>query len=348
MLVTKSSFAGDHKTPPFNCLRSRLIRPISIIVLLACLATLFTACDNRAEAIELAQTGAESANKLGDFYDSLAQDLIETQEFEYFISSIRGIPVSDAQITILSESVTALRARARTARKLAASYNKLKSLAEKDAGKAIGDAAVRVAESVKALPIIPGSNVIPSQLIGMIAQDIAAWKQSQDIKKAVKLQAVVIHLLEDLISKERSAYESIAEERGNKAGILIDYLITNERVTSLPLLQKVPTSLGLKLIGSDAAVTCPVTVPPTKPDELNDKPNCTIKRGLAKIAIAQFDRQAIVSAAATNTMVNIFSGLAEAHAGFGKKSGIPASNIVGWLERAQAYLDEIEKIRNNK
>lgn len=328
--------------------KSGLGRTLPAVLLLSLVATLFTGCDNRAEALELAQNGAEAANKLGDFYDSLALDLTETMEYDYFISSIRGVPIDQDDIDRLNLTITAIRARAKAARQLNGSYNKLRSLAEKDAGKAIGDAAVDLADSIKALPILPEAQVIPSQLIGMIASDIADWKQSKDIKKAVNLQAVVIAAFKKLITNERRAYESIAKERGDFAAIVIDYLIVNERATSLSLLQKVPSALGLKLVGGDAVVTCPVTVPPTQPLAGYEKPNCAVKKGLIKIAIAQFDRQTAVSAAAANTMVNIFAGLADSHAGFGKKSGFPASNIIGWLERAQAYLDEIDQIRKNK
>lgn len=319
-------------------IRSR--RRIAVFFLLiVSVSALIVGCDNREEGKRLAESGIASGEKIAEFYDSLAQDAVDTIEFESYLSIETGTPINEKAKADFEETIIAIRKRGQMMQRLASSYRTFKDLASYDAGGAVKESATNLAESIKGLPGLPGSNVIPSNIIGMVAEDITNWKQSGDIKKGAKLLVLTLVKIRELMEKEKEAYESISQERGNKAGRIIESLITNERVTSLPLLQKVPKSLSLQLIKSDEPVKC-------KNDNSEaDKPCQNFKSALAEVAKSQFYRLSIASSGAAGSALTLLDALIESHNSFGKEKGRGISQVLAGIERVQAYLDEIKKIR---
>lgn len=304
-------------------------RRISIFFLvLTFLLLMTTSCDKREEGKKLAETGISTSEKLAEYYDSLAQDAVDIMEFESYLAVVRDTPISGGARDDMEKTIIALRARARMARRLGATYGSLKDLTSYDAGGAVKESATNLADAIKGLPGLPGSAVIPSEIIGMVAEDITRWKQSKDIKRGVTLLLLTLDKTKELMTKELGAYESIAEERRNKAGNLIELLIQDEKVTSLSLLQKVPNALNLKLIDADKPVK---------------EPN----RKLALIAVAkmQFYRQSIASVSAGSASISTLESLIDSHRNFGKERGSGISRIAAGIERIQVYLDEIKKLR---
>lgn len=311
----------------------------TLLIFVISLSFLTVACDNREEGKKLADAGITSGEKIAEFYDSLAQDAVDTIEFESYLSIENGTPINESARNNFEETIIAIRKRGQMARRLASSYRSLKDLASYDAGGAVKESATNLADSLKGLPILPGSSVIPSNIIGMLAEDIMDWKHSGDIRKGSKLLLLTLVKIKELMEKEKEAYESISEERGNKAGRIIESLIKRERVTSLPLLQKVPKSLNLQLIKADEPIKC-------KNDNSEEDKLCqNFKDSLAEIAKVQFYRLSIASSGAASSALITLDGLIESHNSFGKEKGRGISQALAGIERLQAYLDEIKKLR---
>jgi hypothetical protein len=305
-----------------------------------------TGCDNRAEGEALAKTGAAAADTLAKYYDSLIQDTIDTWEFEAFNVSIRNsmgaaaaggaapqhpITFDPALQSKLQEQLDALNARAKLARRLLATYNALKDLSTSDASGAVKSSAEALATEIAGLKVFPAGGVNPSTLFGMAASDIAAWKQSRDIRKGSKILLAIVEGMTKLFDAEKDAYKSITEERGNKALVVAQYLIENKMVLALPLLQKVPDSLGIKLAGADRPVDNAATI-----------------AGLVEMISVRMLRMATLSAGAADSMRAGLADLATAHQELQAKRGLSLDGVLAAVARTQDYVDEINKLREAK
>lgn len=308
-----------------------ILKPFTSALLLTVLliSTLTTGCNNREEGKKLADAGITASERIAEYYDSLTQDLVDTMELESFRDGISGGGIfSDTAKKKLEDQITAIQARARLARGLGKTYSSLKDLTEYNAGAEVKESATNLADAIKGLPIIPGSAVIPSAIIGEISSDIADWKQSKDIRRGAELLLLTLVKIKELMEKETSAYKSISEERYNKASATIERLIQKEMVTSLPLLRKVPESLSLRLIDDGKPVKDQIT-----------------QKGLIEVAKIRFYRQSLASANAADSEVSTLDSLIESHRNFGKERGSGISRVLAAIERAQTYLDEIQKLR---
>ncbi|MBV9929001.1 MAG: hypothetical protein JOZ96_28570 [Acidobacteria bacterium] len=318
---------------------------LALFLLLPILAGL-TGCDNRAEGEALAKTGAAAADTLAKYYDSLIQDTIDTWEFEAFNVSIRNSMAAAAaggaapqhpitfdarEQDLLQKRLDALNARAKLARRLVTTYNALKDLSTFDASGAVKSSAEALATEITGLTSLPQAGINPSTLFGMVASDIAGWKQSRDIRKGSKILLSIVEGLTKLVDAEKDVYKSITEERGNKAIIVAQYLIENKMVLALPLLQKVPDSLGIKLAGADKPVIDAPTI-----------------AGLMEMIRVRMLRMATLSAGAADSMSAGLADLATAHQELQAKRGLSLDGVLAAVARAQAYVDEINKLREAK
>jgi hypothetical protein len=162
----------------------------------------------------------------------------------------------------------------------------------------------------------------------MVASDIAAWKQSRDIRKGSQLILRTVEGMSKLFEAESQIYKQIARERSRKAMLVARYLIRNKHVLALPLMNKVPDELGIKLSGADKAVECGATM-----------------NALVELIRVRMARTGNLSASAADNMKTAIEGLAQNHQKLQAKSGLSLDGVLAGLARAQAYVDEIEKLR---
>lgn len=320
------SYTHSNPGPGFS-----LRKALSISLILLLLLAPLTGCDNRAEGEQLAKAGAATAETLAKYYESLVQDALDIWELEAFNSSIRGIEFSHAAQDNLQKQIDSLNARARLARGLMSTYNALKDLSSFDASGQVKESAEGLVGAIKGLPIFPASGINPAGIFGMIAEDITKWKQSKDIRKGSELILKVLERLTELFQKESQAYKSFATERGSKFENVIDFLIQNKMVLALPLLQKVPDSLGLKLAAADKPVESPET-----------------RAALVELARVRVRRIALMSAGAADGIMQSLGQLVSNHKEFQAKRGLSLETVMAGLERARAYIDEINKLREQK
>ncbi len=310
---------------------TRLKRVFAMLLLWVLVMSSLTGCDNRAEALELAKVGQATTETMAKYYESLIQDTYDVWDYEAFRLSIVRQP-SDPVLTVdgtkLRKRVEELNKRIKLVKNLASTYKSLQELSSYDASGEVSKSVGDLSDSIRGLGIFPDSGINPTAIFQMVAQDLVAWKQSKDIRKGSALILQVLQKLYDLFDKESPAYKSIVEEKGNKIIILMNYLIGKKKVTSLGLLQKIPDSFGLKLVEAD------------KPVEDEDT-----KRAMIEMITVRGQRIAQMSAQAADGIKQSIAGLIDNHRKLQQKQGLTLSNLMEGLERAKAYIDEINKLR---
>ncbi len=309
----------------------RLSRVITLLLVLLLVVPGLSGCNNKAEGLKLAETGVATAETMASYYDSLARDTLDIWEWEAFLSAIRGTSFDDREQQRLQDQIDALNKRSRLANRLRSTYSALKELSSYNASGEVKSAAENLSNTILGLPPLKASGVDPSTIFGKLAGDLAAWKQSKDLRKGSVLILQTLERLTVLFDRETEAYKSIPEERANKIENVVDYVIRNKMVLSLPLLQKVVDAVGLKLVGADKPV---------------DKEETIL--GLVAIARVRAHRVGLLSAGAAVGIHQALEQLVENHREFNASKGLSLDSALAGIEKAQSYLDEINKLRSEK
>lgn len=296
-------------------------------VCLLLVASMLTApgCGDQAGAAELASAGSTTANALASYYASLAQDTIDSWEMQAFYGSIQGIPFDQNSQKLYQDRIDALNHRAQMATDLGSLYGALSQLSSYDASGQVTDAAERLSTQLTSIPAISGSGVNPTSLVGSVAGDLAAWKQSKDARKGSRIIVETLEKIEKLFQGESRVYKSIARERGLSVANVIEYMIQNNMVVTSPLLQQVPQSLGLTL----------TTVP--------TDPNTT--KAVIQLARVRLERLSLLSAGAADSTDQSLLLLIQNHKDFQNKKELSLNQVMAGLQRVQTYLDEISQLR---
>jgi hypothetical protein len=294
-------------------------------VALIAAVSLLAACGNRDAGTALAKAGADTASTLAGYYNSLAQDTVDTWEMEAFYDSIQGIPFDDNSQKLYQDRIDALNRRAQMAGDLCALYTALAQLASYDASTEVGDAALRLSKDLKSIPIVPGSGVDASALVKSVAGDLASWKQSRDMVKGSRLIVETLEKIERIFQSEVGAYKSIAKDRGLTLANVLEYLIQKNMVITTSLLQKVPESLGLSLS-------------PVPTDERTTK-------AVVQLARVRLARISLLSSSAADSTDHTLLLLIQNHRNFQAKKQLSISEVLAGLQRAQTYLDDISRLK---
>lgn len=302
---------------------------VALAIILVILLKGLTGCADPKGGVELATVGAKCASSLADYYDSLAQDTLDTWEMEAFIRTIRGMEFDQKDAALFQGQLDALKSRASMARNLASSYDALKNLASYDASKEVKEAATNLAGAINSIPDLPKSNIVPSGLFGQVAADLVSLKQSRDIRQGSKLLLEIVEKISELFNKETPAYKGISQERKNKINTVIVFLIREKRVAAWRLL-KVPDTLGLSWTQESAPV-----------DE-------TTQKALINVAKVRVERLALLSANAADDIGLTLDRFIENQKRFLQKQPLGLDQILAALKKAQSYLDEITKLRTDQ
>ncbi len=292
-----------------------------------------TGCDKSAEGVELAKAGQSTAETMANYYESLIQDTYDTWDYESFLIGKdkqpgEQLPPSVSGADLYTKRIEELNKRVKLAKNLASTYEALQELSSYDASGEVSKSVGELADSIGGLGVFPKAAINPTSLFQMAAKDLIDWKKSKDIRKGSALILQVLQRLYDLFDKESRAYKSIVNEKGEQVTILMEYLIGKEKVTSLGLLQRVPESFGLKLIGADTAVK--------EPD---------VKEALKEMTNVRGKRIADMSARAADGIKQSIAVLIANHNQLEQKQGLTLSGLLQGLEKARAYIDEVNKLR---
>lgn len=320
--------------------RSGLLRaPLATVVVFL---ILFVSCDNRTEALELAKEGRSTALAIVKFYDSLIQDTRDTWELEVFLlnsniteSEDDELVLSETQKGLLRTRMEEIQKRAKLARTLAATYTALEKFASYDARGEIEGSVTNLASSISGLGVIPlptaeGNKIDPSKIFGMIAGDIAAWKQSKDLREGSVLIEATIRKTQVLFYLEKAAYQYIASERGRKIKRSLTQCIKKKNCSSSPL----------------KSYLIQMNLNPDDVDKASeDRQTMFGILGIVTTRNEEISRKYVSAADGIDQSLN---GLAENHQKFQNKEGLSLGEIKQGIERASEYLKAIEEIRKGK
>ena len=296
--------------------------------LLASIVLSLFSCADRQQGAALADAGVKASASLSDFYGSLIADVNESTELEAYEGSLRGTPVSEAELKVLNQTATALRARQEVSVAMKSAYTSLKNLSSYDAAGELKKAAASLATSVEGLPMLPASHVDPSALIGDVAGEIAAAKQNHDIVRAAKILQKEIAAIDKLFRSEEPQYQSTIAERGNKVIVVADGLVDLGYLGTAALLEEVPTTLGLEWTG---------------PKEMPGNTTHEAVKQLMHTRVIRFNNAAL---AATQAEAQVLAQLRQTQSALiAKESTVNMDDISMWIAKANAYLDDIQKLR---
>ncbi len=302
--------------------------PALAVVCLGLVLASQTACRRSSEGKDLAAAGLKTANVMASYYDSLARDVADTWEMEAFNSAMRGIPFDQSEEQELQKTIDALNRRKLLARRLAATYQALEDLASYDASAEVGAAAGSLGDAMSGMPGLPGGMGNPSGLFSAAAGQLASWKQTRDVRKGAEALVSSLESIHSLFQKELPAYQSISEERRNKAAVITDYLIRNKLVAAWPLLDKVPDALGLKWSSGKS---------PVEDEKAID--------ALIALARVRLIRMGMLSSAAGTDISESLQLLLTGQRQFLGNQPVDLAALEASLQRCNSSLDEIAKLR---
>jgi hypothetical protein len=245
-----------------------------------------------------------------------------------FYDSLRGIPFDDASQRLYQDRINALEHRAQMATDLGSIYDSLTRLSSYDAPAAVEQSAKRLSKEVSSIPAISGSGVDPSNLVGNLASDLAKWAQTRDLQKGSRLVLATLESIDKLFQNEERVYKAISTERSLIVANVMSYMIEKKMVSTNPLLERVPQSLGLSLstVSSDEVTT----------------------KAIVQLARVRLHRLSFLSADAADSTKNSISLLIKKHREFQAGSRFTLNDALASLQHAQTYLDEISELRSGK
>jgi hypothetical protein len=304
-------------------------RAVLAIILACCLAGL-VGCADQKGAVELAKLGADTAKTLGDFYDSLVQTTLDYWELLTFDYALHGRALEQKDKDLYQARIQAMNQRARLARSLADTYGALSRLASYDASGEVKNAASGLSQAVMKLPQMPATAIDPSTLFGMLAGELAGWVQTRNLRRGSELLLQTVEDIQRLFAMEQEAYNNIIRELGEYQKGTIKYLISQQLIAAWPLL-KIPASLGLNWVNEKRPV--------------EDVKN---QIALREIAYFRVDRLTLLSAETGDNLKGALQKLAENHRQFLARRPLNLDQTLAALQKAQAYLDEIARIKTAK
>jgi len=302
-------------------------------IFLALCIGLGAGCENRNDAEKLASAGLSTANGLAAYYDSLGEQLDAIYQMEALSSSLRGLERDPQFDALVLENQAALQRRARMARQLAASYQSLKDLSGYDASGSVTNSFDNLESAITNFPPLKGlgasatsAPVDTGKILSTAAGLLASWKQSRDIKQAVRAMTETLSALDKLYAQELPACQSISEEHVTKASVIAAQLISKRQVNAWPLLEQQLEDIGLKLANPDA---------PPEDDAVN--------KALAQVVRARSVHLQRLADSAGESLLTALNQQLDQQKKFEAGEAITVSDVVQAMEKASAFLGQIEK-----
>lgn len=311
-------------------------RALAMLLLWVLVMSSLTGCDNRAEALELAKGGKATAEAMAKFYDSLITDTQDIRRLEIYLLNFNRLPrdanvleLKPAERNLLQTRINELRKRAKLARALAATHAALEKFASYDASAEISGSVTSLAGSIRGLNTLPvsaeGGGINPAEIFGMIASDLAAWRQSKDLRRGSELIVATIRRMEILLYKEKEAYKYIPAEKGRKVLRVFNNCIAKANCSKTPV-KKYLLEMNYDPKAFDEAVAESQT-----------------KNAMLGYVKDWNDEKTQTYMSAADAIEETLQELAKNHQKFGSKQGMSLSVLKQRLERAQEYVNALQK-----
>ncbi|MGZ8869333.1 MAG: hypothetical protein ACXW2P_13405 [Thermoanaerobaculia bacterium] len=214
------------------------VRATILLLLLAPVVACRTT--TRTDVSALASRGAATGERLAAFYDGLARDTVDTWELTAFRRGFVSLPSSDVDSRKEFEKQhTALRSRARLARRLGNVYEALGRSADYDAGAAIAKELHALDDELRGIVDTPLGEPRTRDIVDRLIGAIATWKQDRDLASGAALLEPIAEGVQELFRSERELYRDIARDRADKYRQVATELVDAKAVVSTALVDRV-------------------------------------------------------------------------------------------------------------
>lgn len=342
------------------------------LLLIIPLAT--TSCDNRDQALQLADEGLDGSTALVTYYQSLIEDTeimtgLYVYKFQVFerprvagggrtkashkltcADLIKGNIVPGEETAMFGETdrlilqcrIDALNTRVKMAKRLKGLYQALKKFASYNAGAEVETAAKGLGTALNNLPGMPGSNTIPTTIVGGVARDLANWQQSRRINQHAKTIQAALNQIQVLFERESDAYITIMRDRADLSADVAIGLLKHKMVVPWNLFNGVPELFGLAWIADTSK----------KPLEDCGDPNTNKfppKSECEKVInFVRWKEEKVKNnyQQATENMAATLDELNGTHVDFINGQRASLARFQQALERTLFYLEEIQKLKS--
>ena len=333
-----------------------------------------TSCDNRQDALALADSGLDGATALVNYYQSLIEDTdvmtgLYVYKFQVFdrprvagrnrvivtrkltcADLIKGEIAAGDETAMFGETdrlilkcrLDALNTRVKMAKRLKGLYQALKKFSSYDAGAEVETAAKGLGNALNTLPGMPGSNVIPTTIVGGVARDLADWQQSRKINQHAKTIQAALNQIQVLFERESDAYTSIMNDRASISADVAIGLLKHKMVVPWNLFNGVPELFGLAWIADTNKRPLEDCGDPNSPG-FPPKSECE-----KVVNFVRWKEEKVTSnyEQATENMAATLEALDETHVDFINGQRPSLARFQQALERTLFYLDEIQKLKS--
>jgi hypothetical protein len=179
------------------------------------------------------------------------------------------------------------------------------------------------------IPRLPESAVDPTSLIAPIAGELAAWRQSRDIRRGAQLVQSALERFARLFEREMEAYNSIAQQRANDIVILVDLVISERNVVLPRSMARMVDALDLDLRSL-----------PREPEPPGGFSSVNAFRQVARVRVY---RLALASASAAQGISRALLLTVDFHRAFvNGQNPSPAAVRAAWRE-AQSVVEQLKR-----
>lgn len=335
-----------------------------------------TSCDNRKEALQLADDGLDASSALVTYYQSLINDtevmtelyVYQFQQFERqrvagrarartkkltcadliagkIVPGEEGAMFGETDQLMAQCRIDALNTRVKMAKRLKGLYQALKKFASYNAGAEVEAAAKGLGGALNNLPSMPGSNVIPTTIVGGVARDLADWQQSRKINQHAKTIQATLNQIQLLFERESGAYTSIMSDRSDMSVTVVLELLKRQMVVPWTLFQGVPERFGLAWVADTNKKPLQDCVVDPKTRKLPPTSECAKVVNLVRWKEEKLERS---YQQATDNMSATLEELNQTHLDFINQQRVSLARFQQALERTLFYLEEIQNLKSGR
>jgi hypothetical protein len=229
------------------------MRPQTITTSIAAVLLLapLIACGDHGRTDELVAAGKTASTHLAAYYDQLTRTTMDWWEYQTAYNTLQEIPPSQELEPTMTERLSALRARATLAARLADVYDSVSQLRNPKSTQPAVTAAQNLGKALSSVPKLPGGDL--GSGLGQAANFLMGLKRDRDFAAANKGVTDAVTRITELFTHEQNTYEAFVRDRDKTRSALVQSLARKKLVNTSPLLEHL--RLGVKWTTADPEAT---------------------------------------------------------------------------------------------
>jgi len=284
-------------------------------------------CDRSKDAASLATSGGQFAQQLSDYYQSLKQDQMDSDEFDAFLDTMRGTEDTTGDTAKAQEQVVnELEKRRVFASSLSDTYKLFTSLSGQPTSADVKTAASTLIKNVQGISSLKGAPDT-SSIVSDIVSDLVQLKEDRDLDDAAKSIQHTLENLSKLLTQEKLCYETITKAHVDVLDNVAQELVKDNKVTTSTLFSSLTTATGL-----------------TYKDD-SGSPPANWNNGIVAIVKAHALRLQDSSNLAFYNLQEALADLIKKHSDFRNDKALDLTDVNADLARASSYLSDAESLQ---